>query len=528
MALPVEVPVPTVNARRGMVCSVDHLASGAGVAILRSGGNAVDAAIATSAVLAVTTQHLCGMGGDLWAIVSEPTSTPAVLNASGWAGSGADPDRARSEGLTELPLFDDIRISPVPGCVDGWIALHERYGRLPLGQVLEPAIDAAAEGFPAAPLLVASMPRVAHHPWAADYTASGPLRIGSLVRRPGVARTLKAVADGGRDAFYLGEFGEGLLALGGGEYTRDDLEHVHADWVEPVRVDAWGHTLWTTPPNSQGYLSLAGAWIADGLDLPGDPDDPLWAHLLVEAARQAGFDRPEVLHQDADGQALVAPERLGPRRDLISTEAASDLPSPGTAGDTIYLCAVDADRMGVSLIQSNAGGWGSGLAEPSTRIFLHNRGLGFNLRAGHGAEYRPRRRPPHTLSPAMITNPDGSLRTVLGTMGGDSQPQVVLQMLARLLHNGQSPGRTVASGRWRLYGDNPTGFHTWADPAGLVVEIEGHAPQWAAGLEARGHRVRHLSRHDSAFGHAHMIDVGNDVLTGCADPRSISGAAQGF
>ncbi|MCP4961506.1 MAG: gamma-glutamyltranspeptidase [Actinomycetia bacterium] len=530
MASPVEVPSVTVHSRRGMVSSVDHLASNAGVAMLRAGGSAADAAVATSAMLAVTTQHMCGMGGDLWALIHHDggAAQPDTLNASGWAGSGADPDAARAEGLSEIPLYGDIRASPVPGCVDGWMTLHGRHGRLSMAQVLAPAIDAAAGGFPASPHTVASIPHVARHPWATDYTAGGAPRIGSIIKRPGVARTLEAIADDGRDAFYLGEFGDGLLEMGRGEYTRSDLEHKHADWVDPVAVEAFGHTLWTTPPNSQGYLSLASAWIADGLDLPTDPDDPMWAHLLIESSRQAGYDRPDVLHQDADGQALVSPHHLTPRRDAISEGRAGDLRVPGAAGDTIYLCAVDENRMGVSLIQSNAGGWGSGLAEPSTRIFLHNRGLGFNLIPGHGAEYRSRRRPPHTLSPALVTNPDGSLRTVLGTMGGDSQPQVVLQMLARLLHCGQSPSRTVASGRWRLYGDTPTGFHTWADPSRLVVQIEGHAPAWASDLENKGHRTVTLERHDTAFGHAHLIDVRGDVLAGCADPRAMTGAAQGL
>ncbi len=529
MSRPVEVPHSTTYAPNGMVCSVDHLASSAGVGVLRAGGNAVDAAIATSAVLAVTTQYMCGMGGDLWALVHTPGMTaPDTLDASGHAGSGADADGLRADGHTEMPLHDDIRVTPVPGCVDGWTTLHERHGRLPLADVLGTAIELANDGFSASPQLVASLPSVARHEWAGDYTANGPLRPGHRVRRPGIARALTAVATEGRDGFYLGEFGEGLLQLGGGEYVPADLERRHADWVTPLTNEAFGHTLWTTPPASQGYLSLASAWIADGLDLPDDPDDPLWAHLLVEASRQAGFDRPTVLHEHADGQALLSPERLGPRRDAISNEAASDLWAPGQSGDTIYLCAVDSDRMGVSLIQSNAGGWGSGLAEPSTRIFLQNRGLGFSLEPDHPAEYGPGRRPPHTLAPALVTSPDGSLRTVLGTMGGDTQPQVVLQMLARLLHAGQSPSRTIASGRWRLRSATPTGFHTWAAPDDLVVQTEGHATEaWDEGLRARGQDVARIDRHDSGFGHAHLIDVTEHGLAGSADPRAVSGAAAG-
>src|SRR5688500_11120400 len=281
-------PFATVHAPNGMVCSVDHLASEAGIAILRAGGTAADAAVATSAVLAVTTQHMCGMGGDLFAIVHHRDGKPGVLNASGRAGSGADPAKLRAEGMTSMPFRDRIESVPVPGCVDGWLALHERHGRLPLADVLRPAIDYAASGFPASPTLAASVPRIVDVVGADDYTAQ-PIRTGTRIRRPLVAEALHEIGERGRDAWYRGAFGEGLLELGGGLYTEDDLAQPNVDWVEPLGVRAWGHDVWTVPPNSQGYLTLAGAWIADGLDLPADPDDPLWAHLLVESARQAGF-----------------------------------------------------------------------------------------------------------------------------------------------------------------------------------------------------------------------------------------------
>jgi len=521
-------PFVTTYGPNGMVCSIDNVASSAGVAMLRAGGSAVDAAIATSAVLAVTCQHMCGMGGDLWALVHVPgDNVPLALNASGRAGSGADPARARAEGLTELPMYDDIRATPVPGCVDGWTTLHDRLGKLDLSEVLGPAIGYATNGFPASPLLLASLPGVAGHEWAGDYTHKR-LRAGDLVRRPGVHRTLEAIAVSGRDGFYEGEFGAGLMDLGAGEFTEADLERSQADWVDPISVNAWGNDVWTVPPNSQGYLSLAAAWIADGLELPSDPNDGQWAHLLVEAAKQAGFDRPDVLHDTADGRHLVSAERLAPRRAAIDAHAAAGLPHPTASGDTMYMCAVDADRMGVSLIQSNAGGWGSGLAEPRTRIFLQNRGLGFNLIDGHPGEYGPARRPSHTLAPALVTK-HGRLRTVLGTMGGDSQPQIVLQMLARLLDAGESPAKVIASGRWRLFGATPSGFHTWADPTSLVVQLEGHAPTgWEETLRERGHNVSRLLAHDGAFGHAHLIDIRDDVLAAAADPRSLGGAAVGF
>jgi gamma-glutamyltranspeptidase/glutathione hydrolase len=509
-----------------MVCAVDHLAAQAGVSLLRAGGNAADAAVAASAVLAVTTQHMCGMGGDLFALVHSPGDTrPAVLNASGRAGSGADPDRLRAEGHTAIPASGDIRAVPVPGCVDGWLALHERFGRLPLGDVLEPAIEYAEKGFPTSPILswVASL--VSALPGGADFAAA--THPGAVVRRPGVARTLRAVVDGGRDAFYLGEFGRGLLGLGNGEYDESDLQRRNVDWVEPISAEAWGRRIWTVPPNSQGYLTAAGAWVASGLPFPEDTDDPAWAHLTIEAARAAAWDRVDVLHEHADGAALLAPERLAPRRDAIDPDRAAILGDSYRDGGTIYLCAVDEQRMGVSLIQSNAGGFGANIAEPSTGIFLQNRGIGFSLEPGHPAEYGPRRRPPHTLSPALVTHPDGSLDMVIGTMGGDSQPQILLQLLARILGAGEGLGEAMAAGRWSLAdaGDG-SGFTTWNARGRVQVLLEESAPGgWGAGLEARGHAARTTPGN---YGHAHVIAVRDGFLEGASDPRALAGEAAAY
>ncbi len=200
----------------------------------------------------------------------EPGSSPVALNASGRAGSGADPDALAAEGHAVMPLRHDVRTVTVPGCVDGWVALHGRYGRLPLSDVLAPAIALAEDGFPASPLLVGSLATIDERARGRlDELARQATRPGASVRRPGAGRALRAVAGGGRSAFYEGEFGEGLLAVGGGYFTADDLARGQADWVDALALDAWGHRLWTVPPNSQGYLALAGAWIAEGLDLPG-------------------------------------------------------------------------------------------------------------------------------------------------------------------------------------------------------------------------------------------------------------------
>jgi gamma-glutamyltranspeptidase/glutathione hydrolase len=396
-----------------------------------------------------------------------------------------------------------------------------------LREVLEPARRCAADGFAAAPLLTLATTLVADVPGADDFLPPGGLAAGQLVRRPLVAAALEAIGEGGRETFYGGTFGEGLQALGDGLYSADDLARSQADWVAPIGVDVWGHRVWTVPPPSQGYLAPSAAWIAEGLALPDDPDDDAWAHLLVEAARWAGHDRPLVLHEQADGAALLQPDRLLPRRHAIDPAARTAPSSPSASGGTIYLCATDADGVGVSLIQSNAADWGCHLVVPGTGIFLHNRGIGFALEAGHPGELAPGRRPPHTLSPLLVTHPDGSLAAVLGTMGGDSQPQVLLQLLARLLLHRQEPGRALSASRWVLARDG-TGFETWAGDGPDRVELEAGAPSaWEAGLRRRGHDVRHLMQ-GANVGHAHAIVVTpHGTYAGASDARAGSGAAIG-
>ncbi len=524
------IPVPERAAPNGMVAAVDHVAAEAGLAMLRAGGTAADAAVATSAVLAVTSQHLCGMGGDLFAVVYDPAEggVPQCLNASGRAGSGAAAaaDALRDGGHTAVPFNDHIAAVTVPGCVDGWVALHDRYGHLPLADVLAPAIDYAANGFALGFTARLTRGVMGALPNGDDYAAAG-----QLVRRPGVATALREIASDGRDAFYRGAFGDGLRALGGGLYSDEDLSTRHVEWTDALGVEALGHRLWAAPPNSQGYLALAAAWILDGLSLPEDSDDPLWAHLLVEASRQAAFDRNAVLFDGADGDALVSPDRLAPLRAAVDEFAAADIGDSYRGGGTMCMSTVDKNRMGVTLIQSNASGWGSNLVEPTTRIFLHNRGMGFSLDPSHPAAMAPGKRPPHTLSPMLVTHPSGDLKIALGTMGGDSQPQVLLQLLVRMLVHGATPSEAVAAGRFALASADPngTGFDTWSQNGAVRVRVEANAPAaWSAGLTERGHVVEPSPAFDHGFGHAHAITVDGEQLLGGADPRSRSGAACGY
>jgi len=517
------------HSRHGVVASADGAATQAGAHVLALGGNAVDAALATSAAMAVVAPHLCGMGGDLFALVHVNGEVHA-LDAAGRAGFGASAAQLRSEGHREMPFHGDIRTVTVPGAVAGWMELHERFGTLPLATIFAPAIRLAEEGFPASPLLVGSL-QLLPATFKANFTelTRQATTAGSPVHRQGVARTLRSIASGGASSFYGGEFGEGLMRMGQGHYASGDLDSVRAEWVTPLRIEAFGHGIWSIPAPSQGYLFLAALGVAETLDLPDDPDDPQWAHLLVEATTAVSHDRSSVLHDRADLASLVP--SLVARATMVDPSLASVRPTLGIDGDTTYLCTVDRNGMGVSLINSNASGFGSLLVEPSTGINLHNRGLGFSVQEGHPAEFAPGRKPPHTLCPSIITRKDGSLFSVLGTMGGDAQPQIVLQIITRMLHNGQSqfPWETVDAGRFALRGPK-TGFDTWTAGTPPTVTIEGHAPDaWATGLADRGHAVERRRRFDSGFGHAHAIVVRDDgTMAGGADSRTIVGTCAGL
>ncbi len=524
------VPPAILYSSGGMVSSPDHLASQAGIEMLAKGGSAADAAVAASATLAVTSQHMCGMGGDLWAVVTDAAKErPAALVAAGRAGSGADPDRLRSKGLSAIPPTGDVAAVPVPGCVDGWVALNQRYGRLDLAECLAPAIRHATGGFPASHSLAAAMSGVSGLLARSDYQPARPVAPGTLLYRPRVARALRAIAEGGRDAFYCGPFGEGLIELGAGEYDREDLGLSQASWEDPIAVQAWGWTIWGAPAPSQSYCLLSAAWMASQLGLPDDPDSPLWAHLLVEAIVQSCHDRQEVLSDLADAQALCSAPPLAGRLASISHQHASLTAMPASEGDTVACVVVGPHGDAVSMLQSNASGFGSGLVEERTGIFLHNRGIGFSLQEGHPALYSPRRRPPSTLSPTLAIQDGGGDLLSLATMGGDTQPQVLLQLLTRVLRNGQSPAEAVSAPRWAVVsqpGMRPAGFSTWEPDVAPQLGLEANAPAvWAKGLASMGHRI--VLAEPFSFGHAQMIRSHDGVCEGLADPRSGYGGAAG-
>ncbi|MGA8723714.1 MAG: gamma-glutamyltransferase [Acidimicrobiales bacterium] len=523
-----------------MVSTADQLASNAGVDALERGGSAADAMVAAASVMAVVGPHLCGLGGDVLAMVSEPGCDPLALLSIGRAGSGVNPATLRAAGHDTMPLRGDLSSAPVPGAVDGWLALHDRYGRLPREQVFSRAIELAERGFTASLLLSMASHLIHGVAGAEELCPDGPVDLEATVRLPGIARTLRTIAKDGRDGFYLGEFGRELVRVGDGIYAEKDLTDSLAQWCDPLALGVWDHDLWTVPAPSQGYLTLASSFIAEHLGLGEDPSDPRWAHLVVEASRAAGHDRPAVLFDGAEGVSLLDPDRLcwvaarvrdheaaAPDVDVTTGNRRSDAQLVAD-GDTTHLCAIDAEGLGISLTQSNALDFGSHVVAGSTGVFLHNRGVGFSLVEGHPAELGPGRRPPHTLSPMLVTK-DGALTHLAGAMGGDAQPQVLLQLLARMLRAGEDPATAITAGRLSLSAPATEPFRLWWGD--LTVCLESNAPRrWADGLAERGHRIQLLSAFDpTAVGCAQIITVvgeGDDRhYVGATDPRSPEGHA---
>jgi gamma-glutamyltranspeptidase/glutathione hydrolase len=528
--LPRRAPTYSVRGAHGMVASVDTLASEAGLDMLRRGGSAADAVIAANAVLTVTLPNQCGLGGDLFALVSRNGLGVESLVAAGRAGSGADPDGLRATGHTSMPPNDPQSVT-VPGCVDGWLALHGRLGRLDLADVMAPAIDYAANGFPVSAFAgQAILKRARTSAIAAEMTDDGVLVAGQVVRRPGAARVLAALAAGGRESVFGGEFGEAIEEATRGVIRPQDLALSQAEWTDAIRMDVWGHRVWSAPPPSQGYITLGAALMAQEVGLGSDPTDPLWPHLLIEAVRQAAFDRPDALYDAADPAPLLATDRLRQRAAAIDTDRAAVLGDSYRQAGTTYLCAVDSDGTAISLIQSNCMNFGSGLVAGDTGIWLQNRGTGFNLEPGHPAELGVGRRPPHTLAPALVTDLDDNFVATVGTRGGDSQPQIVLQLLARLLVAHEDPADALTAGRWILRGArDDTTFNTWGFGGEVRVDIEGHAPvSWADGLQIRGHSVERSGAFAHPFGHAQIILRRHGVMLGAADPRATSGGVSAY
>jgi len=545
------VPVPIARGRNGAVVAPHHLATAAGLAMLRAGGHAVDAAIATNAVLGVVMPNACGVGGDAFWLVWDAAARAQVgLNGSGRAPTGASAEALRARGHRTIPTRGALAVT-IPGAVRSWGDAHARFGRLTRAAVLAPAIDLAANGFPAWPGLIDAVERTAPQIVAAlgpeaafleVYRSHGrPWRPGELMRFPALARTLERLAAEGFDCFYEGDLAArqsaSLRALGL-QCAPSDFETHESTWTEPISTTYRGVRATTHPPNSSGVVALELLNILETFDAPardafGEAGvrDPRWIHVAIEAAKLAMADRDAWL---TDPDALEIPvARLLDKayaRDLaarIDPERAR-LPEPATnpsGGGTIYLATVDGEGNAVSLIESNYMGFGSGVVDRETGIHYQNRGSYFSLDPEHPNVLSPGKRTLHTLLPGMLfrdgEGSDGGPWVVAGAMGGDAQPQVHAQLVSALVDGGLDIRTAVSIPRW------------FVEPAAHFEpprEVRAE-PRFEAGvleaLEAMGHPVSRVEPYSGLLGHEHTIELagGGPAAEGgsvaaATDPRS--------
>lgn len=494
-----------------IVVTPHHLSTSSALRFLSQGANAVEAAIAANAVQGVVAPETSGIGGDLFALIWLPdASSPLALNASGRAGQGADPAILADHG--SIPIEHPLSVT-VPGCVDGWHALMERFGTRSLAELMEPALELASGGFPASTELAGSLEalqgQLANQAAGTGlYTNGVPPAIGDRVSRPALASSLEAAAHS-RDTFYLGTPGTAIREAVGGLIHHSDMQRNQATWVDPIQVGVFGRTGWTIPPNSQGYLTLAASRI---LELTGAPLDSV--HHQIESYRSVAASRADLLAETGPltPEELVAEERLRHLAGLIDSDRAGRWGawSPLPAG-TEYHCVVDRDGMAVSFIQSNYHGIGSGIGAGDAGFFLHDRGAGFTLTEGHPNQLAPGRRPAHTLSPSIWSRA-GHLDSVLGTRGGDAQPQLLLQVAAAAFGVGLSPSDAQALPRWNVRGFDPG--------AATQVRLEPGLEDQLPTLEAAGHNVSMAGELQPGWGPVSLITVADTGLrTGAPDPR---------
>jgi gamma-glutamyltranspeptidase / glutathione hydrolase len=528
-----------------MAATSQPLATQAAIDIMRSGGNAIDAAIAANAVLAVTEPMSCGMGGDLFAIVwHAKTNKLYGLNASGRSPRGLTLVEFRRRNLKFIPSRGPLSVS-VPGCVDGWAELHKRFGKLPFDQVLAPAIHHAREGFAVTQVISrgwhASESTLTLHkqPGFSETYLPGshaPAH-GETFHNPALAASLEKVAKGGRDAFYRGDIAHAFVKFMrevGGFVRYEDLADQHSEWVEPVSINYCGYDVWELPPNSQGIVALEMLQLLKGFDLRragfGSPDH---LHYFLEAKKLAFEDRARYFgdpaYYEPPVSALISTAYADKRRRLIDRLHAATNVTAGNpkleSGDTVYLTTADKDRNMVSLIQSNFRGFGSGLCPPGLGFCLQNRGELFDLEPGHPNSYAPLKRPFHTIIPAFVTK-DGKPVMSFGVMGGDMQPQGHVQILVNLFDFNMGLQEAGDAPRVNHTGStDPTGKR--AVPGGGKVHLEpGFSPETVHQLEHRGHRI---SKEDSEFGGYQAIwyDAEKDVYFGATESRK-DGIALGY
>jgi gamma-glutamyltranspeptidase / glutathione hydrolase len=540
---PAQVPAPLVRGAGGAVAAPHHLATAAGVDALRAGGSAVDAAIATNAVLAVVMGYACGLGGDaFWLIWDAPTGRARALNGSGRAARGASIAAARAAGLGEMPPRGPWTIT-VPGAIASWGEAHHRYGRLPWPDLLAPAIELTG-GFAASTAWASAVEAAAgvlgtDGDWARVYRPAGrPWRPGERVTLPALRHTLEQLAAEGPAAAYTGALAARAaehLASTGSPLRADDFAAHRCDWGDPIATTYRGHTSLSHPPNSCGPLALETLNILSRFT-PPPPDaydgrgvaDARWVHLGLEASRLVLADRDALL-TDPDAMAPGALDRLLSEAHAAELAARIDpdrrLPSAPTTlprgGGTIYLAVADRFGGAVSLIESNYAGFGSGVVDPETGIAYHNRGAFFRLDPGHVNALAPGKRTVHTLTPGMLLR-DGRPWVIHGSMGGEIQPQVFAQVVSALVDGGVDIATAVAAPRWAA---GPP--EHLAPPSLTEIESRYH-PAVIEGLRARGQDPGVIAPWSSAMGHAHAVEIVRDpadpaaapTFAAAADPRS--------
>ena len=533
-----------VYAPHAIAATSHPLATQVALDVMKAGGSAVDAAIAANAALGLMEPTGSGIGGDLFALVWDPKS--GTLH--GYNGSGRSPksltlaEFAR-RGLTEIPSHGPLPVT-VPGAVDGWFALHARFGRRTMAQNLAPAIRYAREGHPVHEVIAyywdRSVPRLSQYPgFKEQFTIDGRApRKGELWKNPNLADTLQKIADGGRDAFYKGDIARTIDAYfkaNGGFLSYEDMAAHHGEWVEPVSTNYRGYDVWELPPNGQGIAALQMLNVLEGYDFSKIPfGSPEHVHLLVEAKKLAFADRARWYADPAFHPAPVARLISKPyareRARLISPDKVLREVQPGTPkeldeGDTIYLTVADQDGMMVSLIQSNYRGMGSGMAPPGLGFILQDRGEQFVLKEGHPNSFEPGKRPFHTIIPAFVTR-GGRPWLSFGVMGGAMQPQGHVQVLLNLIDFGMNLQEAGDAPRIQHDGSTEPAGQASAMRDGGEVDLETGFPyETVRALMRRGHSVRFA---DGPYGGYQAIMVNpHGGYVGASESRK-DGQAAGY
>lgn len=526
---------PVALAARGMVATPHYLASGVGLRILQDGGSAVDAAVAINATLGVVYPHMTGPGGDaFWLIYDAGTRQVHALNGSGRAAASATREFYLSRGLAEIPTRGPLSAVTVPGAVDSWCEAHQRFGKLPLATVLEPAIGYARDGYPMCAGQAACLREIeqvlAEHAPGWEALEGAEPNLGRPVRLPRLAATLAEIAGSGRDGFYTGAVAEeitGALRRAGGVLTAEDFAAHRSDWTEPLRTGYRGFDCYQHPPNSQGFTHLMLLNVLAGFDVAGMGEgSAAYVHTVTEATKLVFADRDRYL-TDPEFNPVPLHELLSAgyatelRARIRAGQVSARAPAVAAGGDTTCSVVVDGAGNAATVIQSLYHECGSAFVGGDTGVMLQNRGSFFSLREDHVNRLEPGKRTSHTLMPGMLLR-DGRPHLVYGTMGGEGQPQTSTAVVTRVVDFGHDVQRAVDAPRW-LHG------RTWGEPTEELRVERRFGPETVRDLRRRGHPVRVLEDFDDVMGHAQAIQIDPErgLLMGGADPRG-DGSALGW